>query len=87
MVHTQNQFKMGRSNTVIRKISIGTEYKDNAMHYYVGQPAWDNHIVHTIQFIDEDQSHIIWLEKSGEIMMWKKFNKNMAIAVEYDLTY
>ena len=30
---------------LIRKISIGKEYKDNAMHYSVGQEVYGGHII------------------------------------------
>ena len=35
-------------STIIRKISIGSDYKNDAMHYYVGQEVYGGHIVSDI---------------------------------------
>tara|TARA_R100000900_G_scaffold144538_1_gene128737 strand:- start:1013 stop:1237 length:225 start_codon:yes stop_codon:yes gene_type:complete len=70
----------------IRKISIGSEYKDNAMHYSVGQEVYGNHIISDI-IKDEENAYNIFIKKNNEILPWKKFNSNMAISVEYDLQY
>ena len=37
-------------SSVIRKISIGADYKNNAMHYSVGQEVYGNHIISHILF-------------------------------------
>ena len=70
----------------IRKISIGSEYKDNAMHYSVGQEVYGNHIISDI-IKDEENAYNIFIKKNNEILPWKKFNSNMAISIEYDLEY
>lgn len=70
----------------IRKISIGSDYKNDAMHYSVGQEVYGGHIISDILF-DEDNSYNIYIKKNNEILPWKKFNPNMAISVEYDLQY
>lgn len=70
---------------VIRKISIGKEYKDNAMHYSVGQEVYGGHCICDI--IEEDDRYCVFIEKNNDIMPWKDFNKNMGIAVEYNLEY
>ncbi len=72
---------------VIRKISIGSDYKNDAMHYSTGQEVYGGHIISDIIFEDKDQSYNIYITKNKEVLPWKKFNKNMAISVEYDLTY
>ena len=59
---------------VIRKISIGSDYKNDAMHYSTGQQVYGGHNISDI-------------EKNNEILPWKKFNSNMAISIEYDLEY
>ena len=71
----------------IRKISIGSDYKNDAMHYAVNQIVYGNHKVHCILFEQEDDSYNIYIEKEDEVLPWKKFNKNMAISIEYDLEY
>ena len=72
---------------IIRKISIGSDYKNDAMHYSTGQEVYGGHTISDILFEDNDQSYNIFIEKNNEILPWKKFNRNMAISVEYDLKY
>jgi len=74
-------------NSIIRKISIGADYKNEAMHYSVGQQVYGGHTIHSISFSKVDNSYNIYIKKQDEIMPWKKFNTNMAISVEYDLEY
>ena len=71
----------------IRKISIGSDYKNDAMHYSTGQEVYGGHIISSIFFENEDDSYNIFITKQNEVLPWKKFNKNMAISVEYDLKY
>jgi len=73
--------------SVIRKISIGSDYKNDAMHYSLDQEVYGGHIITDILFDDKDNSYNIFITKSKEILPWKKFNSNMAISVEYDLKY
>ena len=72
---------------IIRKISIGSDYKNEAMHYSVGQQVYGGHIIHHISLDEEDSSYNIYIKKGNEVMPWKKFNSHMAISVEYDLEY
>ena len=72
---------------VIRKISIGSDYKNDAMHYSVSQEVYGGHIISDILYEEKDESYNIFISKDNEILPWKKFNKNMSIAVEYDLKY
>jgi hypothetical protein len=72
---------------LIRKISIGSDYKNDAMHYSVGQTVYGGHEVNCIIFEEDDCSYNIYIEKNDEVLPWKKFNKNVAISVEYDLEY
>ena len=74
-------------SSVIRKISIGSDYKNDAMHYAVGQSVYGGHEIAYILFDEEDSSYNIHIKKSNEVMPLKKFNSNMAISVEYDLEY
>ena len=71
----------------IRKISIGSDYKNDAMHYAVGQQVYGGHEISNIIFEDDDNSYNIFITKDDEVLPWKKFNSNMAISVEYDLEY
>ena len=70
---------------LIRKISIGKDYKNDAMHYSVGQEVYGGHII--VNIIEDEDKYSVYIEKNKEILPWKEFNKNMAIAVEFDLQY
>jgi hypothetical protein len=73
--------------SVIRKISIGTDYKNEAMHYSIGQQVYGGHEIAYIKHDQTDSSYNIYIKKGDEVMPWKKFNSNMAISTEYDLEY
>jgi len=70
---------------LIRKISIGKDYKNDAMHYSVGQEVYGGHTI--VNIIEEENKYSIFIEKNNEVMPWKDFNKNMGISVEYNLDY
>jgi hypothetical protein len=73
---------------VIRKISIGSDYKNDAMHYSTGQEVYLVDILLAIFFLKTKTNHIIFfITKNNEVLPWKKFNANMSISVEYDLKY
>ena len=72
---------------IIRKISIGQEYKDNAMHYSVGQKVYGEHVISNILYDNYDNSYVVYIEKDKENIMWKRFNCNMAIAIEYNINF
>jgi|TARA_R110002020_G_scaffold306743_1_gene522683 hypothetical protein len=74
-------------SSVIRKISIGADYKNEAMHYSVGQQVYGGHTICDIITNDSDGEYMIYIKKNDEVLPWKKFNSNMAIAVEFDLEY
>jgi hypothetical protein len=70
---------------LIRKISIGRDYKNDAMHYSVGQEVYGGHKICDI--LEEEDNFIVYIEKQNEVLPWKSFNKNMAISIEYNLNY
>ena len=70
---------------LIRKISIGKDYKNEAMHYAVNQEVYGGHTICDI--IEEDTKYSIYIKKGKEVLRWKDFNKNMAVSVEYNLEY
>ena len=70
---------------LIRKISIGRDYKNDAMHYSVGQEVYGGHTIFDI--VEQDNKFSIFIKKGKEVLPWKDFNKTMAIAVEYNLEY
>jgi len=83
MVLTNQLKKM--SSKLIRKISIGKDYKNEAMHYSVGQEVYGGHTICDI--IEEDDKYSIYIKKEKDVLIWKDFNKNMAVSVEYNLQY
>ncbi len=70
---------------LIRKISIGRDYKDNAMHYSIGQQVYGGHIISDI--LEEEDKYSVYITKNNDILPWKSFNKNMGISIEYNLDY
>ena len=72
-------------NGLIRKISIGRDYKNEAMHYSVGQEVYGGHTI--VDIMERDEKFSIFIQKGDDVIPWKDFNKNMAIAVEYNLEY
>jgi len=70
---------------LIRKISIGKDYKNDAMHYAVGQEVYGGHKICDI--IEESDKFSIYIRKNKNVLPWKDFNKNMAVSVEYNLEY
>jgi|TARA_B100001564_G_scaffold290440_1_gene254301 hypothetical protein len=74
-------------SNIIRKISIGSDYKNDAMHYSLGQEVYGGHKIAYIIYEDSDNSYNIFIKKKDEVLPWKKFNNNMAVSVEYNLNY
>jgi len=70
---------------VIRKISIGKDYKNDAMHYSVGQEVYGGHTI--VNILEEESKYSIYIQKGDLVMPWKDFNKNMAVSIEYDLKW
>ena len=70
---------------IIRKITIGKDYKNDAMHYAVNQNVYGGHTICDI--LEEEDKYSIYIKKDDIVIPWKDFNKNMAISVEYDLNY
>lgn len=74
-------------DTIIRKISIGANYKE-AMHYIVGQKIYGGKAeVHLILKDDDTQYYKIWVRRGDEIIFWKGFSFNLPISIENDLDF
>lgn len=73
--------------SVIRKISIGADYKNDAMHYSIGQEVYGGHVIEAILNNEKSGEYSIFIKKGDEVIPWKRFNSRMAIAVEFDLKY
>jgi len=74
-----------KMSKLIRKITIGKDYKIDAMHYSVGQEVYGGHTICDI--VEEKEKYSIYIRKNKDVMPWKDFNKNMAVSVEYNLEY
>ena len=70
---------------IIRKISVGKDYKNDAMHYSVGQEVYGGHTI--VNILEESDKYSVYIQKGELVMPWKDFNKNMAISIEYDLKW
>ena len=73
------------TSSIIRKITIGKDYKNDSMHYAVGQDVYGGHTICDI--LEEEEKYSIYIRKDNVVIPWKDFNKNMAISVEYNLEY
>jgi len=51
-------------STVIRKISIGSDYKTDAMHYSLTQSVYGGHTISHILFDAKDNSYNIFIKKN-----------------------
>jgi len=73
----------------IRKISVGPDYKNGAMHYIVGQKILsDNFEIHLIKFNHKDSSiKIFIINIKNEVFLWKEFNHTMPISIEYNINF
>ena len=56
---------------LIRKISIGKDYKNEAMHYSVGQEVYGGHTICDI--IEEDEKFSIYIMKKEESLTLERF--------------
>ncbi len=57
-------------DNVIRKISIGADYKNDAMHYSVGQEVYGGHTISHILLEDKDSSYNIYIKKRTKLESW-----------------
>ena len=70
---------------LIRKITVGKDYKNDAMHYSVGQEVYGGHTICDI--MEEETKISVYIRKEKTMIAWKDCNKNMAVSVEYNLEY
>ena len=73
----------------IRKISVGPDYKNGAMHYIVGQKILsDTNEIHLIKFDSERLSIKIYIiNDKEEVVLWKEFTNTVPISIEYNINY
>lgn len=71
---------------IIRKISLGTDYRES-MHYLHGQSVLQgNYKIHLIR--QDGLGDIeIFIERDNEIVLWKKINSNVPFVIEYSIEF
>ena len=73
---------------IIRKISVGPDYKSGAMHYIVGQSILGNtYEIDTIRLNSETECFEVWIKKEEEVVLWKEFTSNMPISIENNINF
>lgn len=78
---------MGDYYMIIRKVSVGNDYK-NAMNYVLGQPVMkDSHVIQHI-LREDDGSITIWvINDENEIIAWKSISKDVPVSIEYSINF
>jgi hypothetical protein len=73
----------------IRKISVGPDYKNGAIHYIVGQKVLnDSNAIHLIKRDPDTFSIKIYIiNKKGEIVLWKELNQTIPISIEFNIDF
>lgn len=73
----------------IRKISIGPDYKNGAMHYIVGQKILgDTNEIHIIKYEELTNSILIYIiNEKKEVVLWKQFSATMPISIEFNINF
>ena len=56
-------------NNIIRKITIGKDYKNDSMHYAVNQEVYGGHKICDI--IEEEDKYSIYIRKEDIVIPWK----------------
>ena len=73
----------------IRKISVGPDYKNGAMHYIVGQEVLDkSNTIHLIKYDSEKGSIKVYIiNEKNEVVLWKEFNSTVPVSIEYNINF
>lgn len=73
----------------IRKISVGPDYKNGAMHYIIGQKVLnDSNEIHLIKMDTDKMSVKIYIiNEKQEVVLWKEFTSTIPISIEYNINY
>jgi hypothetical protein len=73
---------------IIRKLSVGPDYKSGAMHYIVGQSILGNtYEIDTIRLNSDTGCFEVWIKKEEEVVLWKEFTSNMPISIENNINF
>lgn len=73
----------------IRKISIGPDYKNGAMHYLIGQAILgETNTIHLIKYDEIKKSFKIYIiNEKEEVTLWKEFTSTIPISIEYNINF
>lgn len=72
----------------IRKISIGPDYKNGAMHYIVGQRILnETYEIYLIKHDSYNNLCVYIINKKSEVVLWKQFSSTMPISIEFNIDY
>jgi len=82
------------NNTIIRKVTVGKNYPDKAMHFQVGVEYNLQGVPYKLVQILENESlserghmaYDIFLENEGEVVLWKTL-VDMPCIVENDINF
>lgn len=73
---------------IIRKISVGPDYKSGAMHYIVGQSVLNgDYTIDTIRQNNYNQCFEIWIKKNEEVVLWKEFTSTVPVSIENNINF
>jgi hypothetical protein len=70
----------------VRKISVGPDFKQNAMHYVLGQKVLGDNHIHAI-LLEGSNWNIYVVNEKKEVLLWKTFNEYMPLCVEYNIDF
>lgn len=72
----------------IRKISVGADYKGSSMHYIKSQPVLNGNY-EICDIIIDDECYKIYIKSIKEdiTLLWKSFNRNMPVSIEYNINF
>ena len=71
---------------IIRKISVGADYK-NAMNYLHGQEVLRGEYTIDLIIMRDTGFIEIWIKNNSGVLLWKSFNSNMPVSIEYDIDF
>lgn len=71
---------------IIRKISVGADYK-NAMNYLHGQEVLRGEYTIDLIIMRDNGFIEIWIKNNSGVLLWKSFNSNMPVSIEYDIDF
>ena len=66
-----------KMSKLIRKISIGKDYKNDAMHYAVGQEVYGGHTICDI--LEEEDKFSVYIRKGKDVCSSCKDSCNLVI--------